>query len=129
MIGVEPNEKKTRKTINIEVVKVEKNKKVVWVATLKHNGNFPKKWFTVEVSVWSDDKNLHLPVKPKSMSREKSDLNIDVEYSKADGMWSYSEEFGDAMFITKFSDTKGVAGFTKYYMGPCESFEVNIRLK
>ena len=129
MIDNEPQERKSRKTIKVEVVKVEKNKKGVWVATLKHSGNFPKKWYTDESAIWNDDMAMHFQADPKPTERTKNEVSISVYYDKSIGSWAYGEQVGDGMYITNFNKTKGVVGFSTYYSNMCESIEVFTRLK
>ena len=129
MIDGEPKEKTTRKTIKVEVVKVEKNKKGVWVATLKHNGNFANKWYTDESAIWTDEMAIHFQSDPKPTDRQINEVSVSVYYDKRSASWAYTEQVGDGMYIINFSKTKGVSGFSTSYSNMCETIDVYTRLK
>jgi hypothetical protein len=127
-VEIEPVPKTTKKTIKVTVTKVEKNKKGVWVATLKHNGEFPKKWFTDEKSIWNDQMSMHLPAEPKAKDKEINGVNISIYFNKTMGSWVYDESV-DGSNQVHFNETKGVNMFAFSYSNMCESFEVITKLK
>jgi hypothetical protein len=128
-IDVEPVPKTTKKTIKVTVAKVEKNKKGVWVATLKHNGEFPKKWYTDEKSIWNDEMTGRFPAEPKQKDKEINGVSTSVYFNKTTGCWVYDEQMGDGVSGIHFDDEKGISQFVFGYSNMCESIELYTKLK
>ena len=117
----------TKETIKVTVTKVEKNKKGVWVATLKHNGDFSKKWYTDEKSIWNDNMTGKFPVDPKQKDREIDGVSTSIYFNK--GSWSYDEQQGDGMSGIHFNAEKGISEFVFAYSSVCETIELITKLK
>ena len=117
----------TKETIKVTVTKVEKNKKGVWVATLKHNGDFSKKWYTDEKSIWNDNMTGKFPVDPKHKDREIDGVSTSIYFNK--GSWSYEEQQGDGMSGIHFNAEKGINEFVFAYSSVCEAIELIAKLK
>ena len=128
-VDIEPVPKITRKIIKVTVSKVEKNKKGVWIATLKHNGDFPKKWFTDETSIWNNEMAGRFPVEPRTKDQEIDGVSISVYFNKTIGSWAYDEQIGDGLSGIHFDEEKGINGFVYGYSSMCESIELDTKLK
>jgi hypothetical protein len=128
-IDIEPVPKTTKKTIKVTVTKVEKNKKGVWVTTLKHNGEFPKKWYTDEKSIWNDEMAGRFPAEPKPKDREVNGVSTSIYFNKISGCWVYDEQMGDGISGVHFNADKGISNFVFSYTNMCESIELYTKLK
>lgn len=127
MVEKASDPKITKETIKVTVTKVEKNKKGVWVATLKHNGDFSKKWYTDEKSIWNDNMTGKFPVDPKQKDREIDGVSTSIYFNK--GSWSYDEQQGDGMSGIHFNAEKGINEFVFAYSNMCETIELITKLK
>lgn len=58
------------KNVTVKVLKVEKDVKGIWVATVKSNDpSFPLKWYSDEKSIWHEGMVMHFPPNPKKLSK------------------------------------------------------------
>lgn len=116
------------KNVSVKVVKVEKDKKGIWVATIKSNDpTFPSKWYTDEKSVWFDDMVMHFPSNPKKLNKTINGIEVKIDFDKSSQTWTYSEYMmTSSLYTISFHDKNGLSGISQSYNGACESNQTEL---
>jgi hypothetical protein len=118
------------KNVSVKIVKVEKDQKGIWIATIKSNDpSFPSKWYTDEKSVWFDDMAMHFPSNPKKLSKNIKGTEVEIDYDKSSHTWTYSEFTGEIVYTLSFQDKNGLSSISHSYDGACESNQVMLTKK
>jgi hypothetical protein len=118
------------KNVTVKVVKVEKDAKGIWVATLKSNDpSFPLKWYSDEKSVWHEGMLMHFPANPKKLSKNVDDQEVEIDFDPAKQTWTYSEYVGDAFYNISFHKELGLKGINSVYDAVCEMNETFLTKK
>lgn len=118
------------KNVTVKVLKVEKDAKGIWVATVKSNDpSFPSKWYSDEKSIWHDGMLIHFPANPKKLSKSFDGQDVEVEFDPAKQTWYYREYAGDAVYIMSFHKVFGMKGITSVYDAVCEMNETILTKK
>jgi hypothetical protein len=118
------------KNVTVKVIKVEKDTKGIWVATVKSNDpSFPLKWYSDEKSIWHDGMVMHFPANPKKLSKNVDGQEVEIDFDPAKQAWTYSEYIGDAMYMISFHKVLGLKGVTMIYDAVCEMNETILTKK
>jgi hypothetical protein len=118
------------KNVSVKIVKVEKDLKGIWVATIKSNDpSFPSKWYTDEKSVWFEDMAMHFPSNPKKLSKTIKDTEVSIDFDKSNQTWTYSEVMGDMVYTISFHEKNGLSHISHLYDGICETNQIDLTKK
>jgi hypothetical protein len=118
------------KNVTVKVLKVEKDAKGIWVATVKSNDpSFPLKWYSDEKSVWHEGMMMHFPANPKKLSKSVDGQDVEIDFDPAKQTWYYREYAGDAVYIISFHKVFGMKSMTLLYDAVCEMNETILTKK